>query len=56
MIKNMISNRPDEANLQQFLECVKGKVGIDEKSGDKYIMDVNLSEILRRLTSLEGTP
>lgn len=28
--KNIISNKPDYANLQQVLEALRGKLGIDE--------------------------
>ncbi|MDR3000271.1 MAG: hypothetical protein LBU89_03310 [Fibromonadaceae bacterium] len=66
MLKNIISNNPTETTLRQFLECAKGKMGLQTKddgfgkAGDRWFMGINLSKlgvddsIIRRIEIIEA--
>jgi len=52
MIKKIISNNPDEANLRQILEAMKGDIGKDA-NGDIFFMGLNLTDLEKRIKTLE---
>ncbi|MCL1955835.1 MAG: hypothetical protein FWF63_00800 [Fibromonadales bacterium] len=53
MIKTIISNNPDEANLRQILEAMKGKIGKDD-SGHIFFMGMDLTDLKNEVEKLKG--
>jgi len=53
MIKEIISNNPDESNLRQILEAMRGKIGKDG-AGHIFFMGMDLTDLKERIEKMEA--